>query len=78
MNIVDKMRAENLRTDLPDFAIGDTVNVGVRIVEGNKTRTQNFMYTGRSVIARMTAHASGDRNGHTTCITRYAISTRTA
>ncbi|MBK8166367.1 MAG: 50S ribosomal protein L19 [bacterium] len=49
MNIVDKMRAENLRTDLPDFEIGDTVNVGVRIVEGNKTRTQNFIGV---VIAR--------------------------
>ncbi len=45
MNIVEQMRAENLRTDLPDFEIGDTVTVGVRIVEGNKTRTQNFIGT---------------------------------
>ncbi len=52
MNIIDQMRAENLRTDLPDFEIGDTVNVGVRIVEGNKTRTQNFIGT---VIARQNA-----------------------
>ena len=28
--------------DLPDFRTGDTVNVGVRIKEGEKTRTQYF------------------------------------
>jgi large subunit ribosomal protein L19 len=49
MNIVDQMRAENLRTDLPNFEIGDTVNVGVRIVEAGKTRIQNFIGV---VIAR--------------------------
>ena len=43
MNIVEQMRATGLRDDLPDFRIGDTVNVAVRIQEGNKTRTQNFI-----------------------------------
>ncbi|MBE0565830.1 MAG: 50S ribosomal protein L19 [Krumholzibacteria bacterium] len=43
MNIVETMRQEGLRGDLPDFNIGDTVSVGVRITEGGKTRIQNFV-----------------------------------
>ena len=43
MNIVEQMRAEGLRDDLPDFNIGDTINVAVRIVEGGKSRIQNFI-----------------------------------
>src|SRR5215831_8889006 len=31
-----------LRTDLPDFRVGDTVRVHYRIVEGDKERTQVF------------------------------------
>ena len=42
MNIVEQMRAEGLRDDLPDFKIGDTINVAVRITEGGKSRIQNF------------------------------------
>lgn len=49
MNIVEKMRAESLRDDLPDFKIGDTITVAVRIKEGDKSRIQNFI---GSVIAR--------------------------
>lgn len=43
MNIVEQMRAEGLRTDLPDYKIGDTINVAVKIVEAGKTRIQNFI-----------------------------------
>ena len=43
MNIVEQMRAEGLRDDLPDFNIGDTINVAVRIKEGGKSRVQNFI-----------------------------------
>ncbi len=49
MNIVEVMRADSLRDDLPDFKIGDTINVAVRIKEGQKTRIQNFV---GAVIAR--------------------------
>lgn len=49
MNIVETMRATGLREDLPDFNIGDTINVGVRIQEAGKTRIQNFI---GAVIAR--------------------------
>jgi large subunit ribosomal protein L19 len=43
MNIVEQLRAEGLRTDLPDFNIGDTITVAVRIKEGDKSRIQNFI-----------------------------------
>jgi large subunit ribosomal protein L19 len=39
MSDVDR---EGLRTDLPDFAPGDTVRVQVRVVEGEKERLQAF------------------------------------
>ena len=49
MNIVEQMRASGLRDDLPDFQIGDTINVAVRITEAGKSRIQNFI---GAVIAR--------------------------
>ena len=50
MNAVQKIHHENLKTDLPDFRIGDTIQVDVLIVEGGKERTQAFTGTviGRS------------------------------
>jgi large subunit ribosomal protein L19 len=42
MNVIDDIRRKDLREDLPDFNIGDTVIVNVRIVEGGKTRIQAF------------------------------------
>jgi large subunit ribosomal protein L19 len=47
--LLNKAAASDIKTDLPDFHIGDTVEVSVRIVEGEKERTQ--VYTG-VVIAR--------------------------
>ena len=40
----------SMKSELPDFHVGDTVNVSVRIVEGEKERTQVFSGTviGRS------------------------------
>jgi len=42
MNIMDKIRGEGMKGDVPDFEVGDTVKVHVRVVEGQKTRTQVF------------------------------------
>jgi len=39
---IERVEAEHLRTDHPPFHIGDTVDVGVRILEGEKERTQVF------------------------------------
>ena len=42
MNPMDLVEREQLRTDLPDFRVGDTVKVHVKIVEGEKERIQPF------------------------------------
>ena len=41
-NIIESINADQLKTDVPRFDIGDTVNVHVRIVEGEKERIQVF------------------------------------
>ena len=42
MNPLEMVELEQLRTDLPDFRVGDTVKVHVKIVEGDKERIQSF------------------------------------
>ncbi len=39
MSVVE---ATQFRDDLPDFNVGDTLNVHLRVVEGEKERTQQF------------------------------------
>ncbi len=41
-NIIEKLEAEGLRKDIPDFAPGDTVVVQVRVKEGNRERLQAY------------------------------------
>ncbi len=40
--LLDVVNESSLRTDRPDFGAGDTVRVHVRVVEGEKARTQIF------------------------------------
>jgi len=42
MNLVDKITQNQIRTDLPEFQVGDTVRVNVNIVEGKRKRIQAF------------------------------------
>ena len=42
MNVLDEIVADQLRTDLPELATGDTVRVSARVIEGNKERVQVF------------------------------------
>ncbi|MGI8943529.1 MAG: 50S ribosomal protein L19 [Qipengyuania sp.] len=45
MNLIQQLEAEaieNLGKDVPEFRPGDTVKVGVRVVEGTRERVQNF------------------------------------
>jgi large subunit ribosomal protein L19 len=42
MKTTDVIDQASLRTDVPDFAPGDTLKVHVRVVEGNKQRVQVF------------------------------------
>jgi large subunit ribosomal protein L19 len=41
-DLIKLVEAEYRRNDLPEFGAGDTVNVHVRIKEGNKERIQQF------------------------------------
>jgi len=36
------LEKEQLRTDIPEFRIGDTVRVAVKVVEGSRERLQNY------------------------------------
>lgn len=40
--IIRSIEAEHLKQDLPIIHVGDTVEVGVRITEGNKERVQPY------------------------------------
>ena len=42
MNPTDLVDTQSLRDDIPEFEPGDTVRVHVRVVEGNRARTQVF------------------------------------
>ncbi|OIV36730.1 50S ribosomal protein L19 [Mangrovactinospora gilvigrisea] len=42
MNLLDGVDAASLRSDIPTFRPGDTVNVHVRVIEGNRSRIQQF------------------------------------
>lgn len=40
MNLVDRIEQQEMKPDVPQVRIGDTVRVHMRIVEGEKERTQ--------------------------------------
>ena len=47
MNIIQQLEAEQIESltekrAIPEFRPGDTLRVGVRVVEGERTRIQNF------------------------------------
>lgn len=42
MNVLDEITADQVRTDLPELASGDTVKVSAKVVEGNRERIQVF------------------------------------
>ena len=42
MNIIQALEQEQLRSDIPEFAPGDTVRVHVKVIEGQRERIQVF------------------------------------
>jgi large subunit ribosomal protein L19 len=42
VDVMSLIEATQLRDDIPEFGVGDTVNVHVRVVEGEKERIQQF------------------------------------
>lgn len=42
MNLIEKITANQIRTDLPAFRVGDTVKVDLTVIEGKRERVQAF------------------------------------
>lgn len=42
MNKIEEITSKQLNPNVPEFRVGDTVRVGVRIIEGKKERVQAF------------------------------------
>ncbi|SMB95339.1 LSU ribosomal protein L19P [Thermanaeromonas toyohensis ToBE] len=42
MNLLESVEQEQMRQDIPSFKPGDTVRVYVKVIEGNRERTQVF------------------------------------
>ena len=64
LEFIDKVEAKFLKKDLPIIQIGDTLKVGVKIIEGSKERVQFYEGT---LIARK------HRSVNTTLIVRKTV-----
>ncbi len=42
MNVIDKINEKQLNKSIPEFRVGDTVRVDVKIIEGKRERIQAF------------------------------------
>lgn len=42
MNVIDKINEKQMKNEVPEFRVGDTVRVDVKIVEGKRERIQAF------------------------------------
>ena len=42
MDIIKKIEQENMKAEIPEFNVGDTVKVHVRVIEGKRERIQIF------------------------------------
>jgi large subunit ribosomal protein L19 len=66
-SILDKLESQYLRSDLPQFRVGDTVSVYYRIVEGDKTRVQVF----KGLVLKR--HRAGARSTFTVRKTSFGV-----
>jgi len=67
---MDKIRAleqQQLREDLPEFGVGDTVKVMYKVVEGSRERLQPF----QGIVIRR--HGSGSRETFTVRKVSFAV-----
>ena len=42
VNVIDKITKKQINPNIPEFRVGDTVKVNVKIIEGNKERIQAY------------------------------------
>ena len=54
-NIIDKINEKQIRNDIPEFRVGDTVRVDYKIIEGKRERIQAFEGT---VVAKRSGSVS--------------------
>lgn len=54
--IIDQIEKSQLRQDVPDFRVGDTVRINLKIVEGQSERVQAF----EGVVIRRKGHGLGE------------------
>ena len=40
--IIDAINAENVKKEIPEFNVGDTVKVSIKVIEGDRERLQAF------------------------------------
>ncbi|GLU46594.1 50S ribosomal protein L19 [Nocardiopsis ansamitocini] len=64
---IQELEKAQLRSDVPDFRPGDTLNVHVRVTEGNRSRVQLF----KGVVIRR--QGSGSRETFTVRKISYAV-----
>ena len=69
-DLIKLVEAENAarRADHPEFAAGDTINVHVKIREGNKERIQSFK---GDVLLVKTPKSLSANSGWIYCITKH-------
>jgi large subunit ribosomal protein L19 len=65
--LIAKLESQFLRTDLPQFRVGDTVAVHYKIVEGDKTRVQVF----KGIVIKR--HRAGARSTFTVRKTSFSV-----
>jgi large subunit ribosomal protein L19 len=65
--LIAKLESQYLRTDLPQFRVGDTVAVHYKIVEGDKTRVQVF----KGIVIKR--HRAGARSTFTVRKTSFGV-----
>lgn len=65
--IIRALEDKQVRSDLPEFRVGDTVRVNVKIVEGDKERVQGF----EGVVIRK--HRGGNRATFTVRKVSYGV-----
>ncbi len=68
MDKIKLMEATQLKKDIPEFKSGDTINVHVRVVEGDKERIQQFQgvvinYRGSGINSTITVRKISDGVG---------------
>lgn len=64
---IQELEKAQLRSDVPEFRPGDTLNVHVRVTEGNRTRVQVF----KGVVIRR--QGSGSRETFTVRKVSYGV-----